>query len=89
MPSVLQRAVGLHVKCRHGSAIRHVDRLLVRAENHAVCPEVLAVACDHPLRVGVEQTSHREVHTAVAIGGEIVDDTTKAIERVAVGQLVS
>ena len=63
-------------------AVGDIQRLLVRAEDHTVGPQILPVGGDHALRVGMVETAHREVDAAPTVGRQVVD-AAKALECIA------
>src|SRR5690606_34207376 len=81
-----ERTVGLDVEREHDLAVRDVERRLVRAQHDAVRGrDPLAVLRDLALRVRVEKprSGDREIDAAASVGGEVVQHTADALERLA------
>src|SRR5207249_11773186 len=78
-----ERAVRLNVECCEGRAIGDVECLLVRAQNDPVGREIVAVLGDRALWVGVKESAHREIDAAFAVGRQIVENSTNAVQGIA------
>ena len=81
-----QRPVRLHVERHDDRAVRHVERLLVGAQDDAVgALHALSVLRHDALRVGVEHAGSRDgdVDAAAAVGRQVVQHAAHAVERLA------
>src|SRR5262245_66112909 len=64
---VLERSVGLDIKCRKCGAIGNVDRLFIGTQNDTIGAEVLPISSNYAGRTRIEKATHCEIDAAFAI----------------------
>src|SRR5262249_25613711 len=78
-----QGTVGLDIE-RDEASSGDVERLLVGAQDDSIRLQVFAVTGNLAGRADMEESTHREIEAAFAVGSQIVDHAAETIQRFAV-----